>query len=147
MPSSIAFALIFFKSRSLIRMLIRLFLLRLYRAYSSYCFFSFLVRSEIHSSFSSDLAKSFSSLSKYVTFFIFCLQNIFLLLCCLVLLFSKIFFRYPQHTAQNKYNLRSLQEKLSDSDILPNLDVLPGRSNLPMLLPIQPVQMTRLVFS
>src|SRR3989304_1946855 len=41
MPSSIALALIFFKSRSVIRILIRLCLFRLYRAYFSYSFFSF----------------------------------------------------------------------------------------------------------
>jgi hypothetical protein len=35
-------------------------LVKLFRAYSSYCLFSFFVMSEIHSSFSSDCADSIS---------------------------------------------------------------------------------------
>src|SRR4030043_1643021 len=108
-------------------MLILFCFVKLLRAYSWYCFFSFLVRSETHSSFSSDFANFFSSLSKYAAFFIFCLQNTSLLPCYFVLLFLKIFFHYPQHTAPNKYNLQSLPRKLSAPDILPDWGVLSGQ--------------------
>jgi len=43
--------------------------------------------------------------------------------------------------------LKFLPEKLSDSDILTDSDDLAGQPDRPMLLPIQPVQMTPLALS